>query len=345
MQFVPGLQRTIDRANVYEDVIDMYREGDIVGEYPLCIKYNGEDAVDQGGVQRDMFSAFWADAYAKLFEGAKTLVPMVHPGLDISIFSTIGRIISHAYLACSVLPVGIALPSLICMVLGPTISIPSSIIVQSFADYVSDVECRTLKAALDSSTPFTPAVRAELVNILSRFGCRQIPNVSNICKLIEQVAQYEFCARPAAALGLIHSGIPHNHKLFWKKKSASDFHALFYKLTVTPSKVLSMLQFGVLINELESRVCNYLTTMIGNMNVSELSLFLRFVTGASVCVVPQIHVEFNALTGFGRRPIAHTCDSILELPTSYTNYEDFHGEFKAILQTTAENFSWRMDAL
>ena len=68
---------------------------------------------------------------------------------------------------CSVLPVGIALPSLICMVLGPTTSTPSSIIVQSFADYVSDVECRTLKEALDSSTPFTPAVRAELVNIMS----------------------------------------------------------------------------------------------------------------------------------------------------------------------------------
>ena len=106
-----------------------------------------------------------------------------------------------------------------------------------------------------------------------------------------------------------------------------------------------MLVFDEASNDLEERVCSYLTTMIGNMQVSELSLFLRFVTGASVCIVPKIKVEFNALSGFARRPIAHTCDCVLELPTSYTNYDEFRGEFKAIFDITKENFSWRMDAL
>ena len=62
------------------------------------------------------------------------------------------------------------------------------------------------------------------------------------------------------------------------------------------------------------------------MQVTELRLFLRFVTGASVCILPKINV------GFAWRPIAHTCDSTLELPTSYSNYEDFFAEFKAILR-------------
>ncbi len=57
-------------------------------------------------------------------------------------------------------------------------------------------------------------------------------------------------------------------------------------------------------NDLESRVADYLKIMIGNMKVNELSLFLRFVTGASVCIVPTIKVEFNGLSGLGRRPIA-----------------------------------------
>ena len=67
-----------------------------------------EEAVDDGGVQRDMFSAFWVDAYSHLFEGAKT--PMVQPGIDIGTFS---KLVSHGYLACGFLPVRIALPSLI----------------------------------------------------------------------------------------------------------------------------------------------------------------------------------------------------------------------------------------
>ena len=85
--------------------------------------------------------------------------------------------------------------------------------------------------------------------------------------------------------------------------------------------------------------------MIGNMHPQELWLFLRFVTGASVCIAPKIEVTFNNLSGLARRPIAHTCDFNLELPTAYVNYEDFYGEFKAILTSTSEEFSWRMDAL
>ena len=208
------LRHVIDRTNVYEDVVDMYREGEVVGEYPLYIKFQGEQAVDKGGVQRDMLSAFWAKVYTRFFEGAKTLTPMIHPGLDMAVYPILGRVISHGYLACGILPVCISLPSLISMVLGPTVPIPSDIIIQSFTDYVSDVEHCTLKAALDSKEPFSFAVRADLIYILSRFGCRQVPTRSNLCALFEQVARYEFCAKPAAALALIHSGIPLNHKAF-----------------------------------------------------------------------------------------------------------------------------------
>ena len=185
-----------------------------------------------------MFSAFWFDAYVRLFEGAKTLTPLVHPSVDLSIFPIVGRIISHGYLACGYLPVKITLPSFITMVLGPTVAIPSSIIIESFTDYLSHVERLTLKAALENPDPFSPSVTSELTNVLSRCGCQMIPTRANVHKLVEQAARYEFCTKPAAALALIYSGVPLNHKDFWQKKSASDIHALFYKLTVTPSKVL-----------------------------------------------------------------------------------------------------------
>ncbi len=57
-QFVPGIERVVDRDNLYEDVIDMYGEGEVVQDYPLVVKYRGEKAIDYGGVQRDLFSAF-----------------------------------------------------------------------------------------------------------------------------------------------------------------------------------------------------------------------------------------------------------------------------------------------
>lgn len=63
---VKGATRVVDRNNIYEDVIDIYRSGDIVGECPIHIKYSGEEAIDYGGVQRDMYSAFWEEVY-KIF--------------------------------------------------------------------------------------------------------------------------------------------------------------------------------------------------------------------------------------------------------------------------------------
>ena len=61
-----GDVHVIDRDNVYEDVTDTYRSGKIVGEC-LLIKFSGEEALDYGGVQRDMYSAFWEIAYSKKF--------------------------------------------------------------------------------------------------------------------------------------------------------------------------------------------------------------------------------------------------------------------------------------
>ena len=112
-----GTEHFINRAAVYEDVINLYHDGEILKECPIYIEYIGEMAVDYGGVQRDMFSAFWEKAYSALFEGASLLTPMFHPEMDLTLFNVVGRILSHGYLVSGVLPVRIALPTLICICL------------------------------------------------------------------------------------------------------------------------------------------------------------------------------------------------------------------------------------
>ncbi len=66
-------------------------------------------------------------------------------------FPIIGRVLSHGFLACGFFPVSIALPSLISMVLGPTVPIPVSALMESFTDYVSDFERNTLNSDLKSN--------------------------------------------------------------------------------------------------------------------------------------------------------------------------------------------------
>ena len=113
---------------------------------------------------------------------------------------------------------------------------------------------------------------------------------------------------------------------FWNRKSPTEFQALHSKLSVSASKVISMLETPSVSNPAEERVCQYLTTMIGNMQPNKLRLFMRFVTGASVCIASKIIVTTNNVGGLARRPIAHTCDSTLELTVPYSHeriYADF----------------------
>ena len=71
-----------------------------------------------------MFSAFWEQAYLQPFEGATILIPLLHHKTD----TVFGRILSHGYLVTGFLPIRIALPTLVCMLLVPGMLIPSDIV-------------------------------------------------------------------------------------------------------------------------------------------------------------------------------------------------------------------------
>lgn len=124
-----------------------------------------------------------------------------------------------------------------------------------------------------------------------------------------------------------------------------DLQAIYQRLSLSSRKVNSLLSFPDTYTQQEAHVAGYLHTMIGNMQPGELRHLMRFITGSCVCVTPVINITFNNLSGLARRPIAHTCDCSLELPSSYSNYDDFFGEFNAILMQTDNTFSWRMDAV
>ena len=337
-----GQLRIIDRDNIFEDVVDMYRTGDIIEEFPIEIKYSDEKALDDGGVQRDMYSAFWEEVYSRMFEGATILIPMVHPHIDMMIYPVLGHILSHGYLVSGHLPVRIALPTLINMIMGP-IKVTPQVLLDGFLDYISSTERGIFKDALKcQSDKFPSAMQGGLLDTLSKFGCRQLPTPSNLMSIIERIAEYEFLAKPAAAISLVHTGIPILHKPFWIKNNITS---IYNQLTVTAEKVHNLLSLPQASSLSEERVYGYLKTMVGNISNDELRSFLRFVTGSSVCNSMYILVTFNTLSGLGRRPIAHTCDSTLELSTTYINYDDFYGDFQAILCKVNKEFSFRMDAL
>ena len=331
----------IKRCNIYEDLMALFENEDVLNEYPLCISFTNEMGIDAGGICRDLFSAFWEIVYKKFFEGDSLLIPALHPGVDMGALPKLGKIISHGYLVSGFLPTRIIFPALACMLLGITVDIPSSIVLQSFAASLSSFDASVVKEALSSKdTTFSNDMQSKLLYIFSQYGCRVCPKPLELKDQINSIAKYAILTKPMAALCAISSGIPPTEKVFWKSYSIEGLYSLYMTLTATPEKVLSILEEPVGGNPCEMRTFCYLRQYIGNMRKEDVPRFLRFSTGSSVIISNTITITFNGLSGLSRRPIAHTCSSTLELPSTYFSYLDFEQEFNSVLADDEHN--WQM---
>ncbi len=267
----PGVLRKMNCRNVFQDVLKMY------SDRPMRVEFEDEIAVDLGGVTRDMFSAFWDKCYSTMFDGSALLVPMLCPQTVYiaSSLSLVGSIVSHAYLLTRFLSVRIALPCIIGILCGPATTIPESVVCDAFLDYVSLTEKSLFKDALETcARELSPVLREKLLSILARYGCRQMPTPSNLKLCLLQVARFEFCSKPAAAICLMHSGIPVSHADFWRSMSVEGICSIYRMLTVSSTKVLDILKLPESMNPAEERVSGYLVEMISSIQLRfRISMF------------------------------------------------------------------------
>ena len=71
-----------------------------------------------------------------------------------------------------------------------------------------------------------------------------------------------------------------------------------------------------------------------------LKHLLCFLIGAEILVAEAINVTSKKNESkFTRRPIAHTCGSCLELPSTYSNFCELREDFLDILKNSA----WEID--
>ncbi len=96
------IQRSVKREHVYCDVVDMYTEDvdAVLSEYPMLIRYKDERALDAGGVCRDLFSAFWEEAYLRHCDGERLFIIANNPSACSSDenLSSLGTILCHGFM-------------------------------------------------------------------------------------------------------------------------------------------------------------------------------------------------------------------------------------------------------
>ena len=80
-------------------------------------------------------------------------------------------------------------------------------------------------------------------------------------------------------------------------------------------------------NPAEAETLAHLKRWVKGLDDSSLRRFLRLSTGADALIDTGIKVAFTTLKGAGRRPIFHTCSSVLEIPSTYDDFFYFRREF------------------
>ena len=140
-----GLSRPLRRAMICEDMLQMYKNNfpKILEEFPFCVEYVGEKAVDTGDVCRDTFSLFWEKAYLQHFDGERLLIPAVNLNTELTTLTLLGSILSHGYMVCGYLPIRIAFPVIAAILLGPELRL-MRILLNSLIDYFSSYEASIL---------------------------------------------------------------------------------------------------------------------------------------------------------------------------------------------------------
>ena len=196
------------------------------------------------------------------------------------------------YLLKGYLPVRVAFPSLATMLLRQ-VDIPNRMLITSFADSLSTVECQLIKACLIiTAKTFSTGIQCRLINLFSRFGSRQMPNPSNLHTQIAQVAKFQFLMKP---IGAINSGITTNDRDFWSQLSIEELYTLYFSLSATPGRVLDVMEEPLFMNLAQERVYGY---PIGNFSLENTHIFLRFVTGNEVLTATPIQGANGSTCGW-----------------------------------------------
>lgn len=200
-------------------------------------------------------------------------------------------------------------------------------LLESFLLFLSPLERDNIKMALQGDI-LSGEDQEIFEEILDREGCHSIPKGENIrpaiChlahKVIIQKSMYALEGMKKVVRDTLHSAFP----------DVRSIRKMYDSLKPTAKKVCDLLLANPQTKE-EAQSLRFLQQYIRAQNQEGLGALLRFMTASPVIAITEINVEFTKTTGLARRPVAHTCGPMLELPSTYTSYREFRSEWQSVL--------------
>ncbi|KAL9961209.1 hypothetical protein ACROYT_G030112 [Oculina patagonica] len=243
------------------------------------------------------------------------------------------RVLMSSEIKCQVEPDGIGCP--VCSVIFERI-----ILCSIDKSSKSQGEQQTAREALQKRHV---CVDDSLIDILSRFNVRTIPStMAEFNSLFLRIARCEFVTKPSVLMAAFKQGMLETHPELWSELDANTIRAVYARLDPTPGKVLEIIQTcpdDMPLTAQRERVLEFFRRYIRSLTKDKVAVFLQFITGSNLLLVPKIEVAFTSLAGIQRRPIVHTCTGRIDLSTEYESFAAFSKEINKVL-TKDESFEY-----
>ena len=206
-------------------------------------------------------------------------------------------------------------------------AITNELLIDSFLAYLSKDERELVKLALNKG--LDKEHEEEWLELLDRFGCKTIPNAEQVGDIVLEIAHKELVQTPRY---IIDSWSTPLLVLQQEFQTPDQLQQFFERGKPTTKKVIALLDANAETNA-QRETMSYLKQYVRGLESEKLTKFLRFCTGSNMMCVEKITISLNTLEGAVRRPVAHTCGAVLDLPTTYPSFPLFREEWNSVLSS------------
>lgn len=169
----------------------------------------------------------------------------------------------------------------------------------------------------------------DVLEFLGHYKTFTMPTKGNINSILSELKHQELIQRPRY---VAQCWVPvlAELKQYPQFSSPTGLDDFFSAQMPSAKKTARMLQSQP-VNEAESQCLDYLKKFIRSLDAPALGTLLKFTTGSDI-QPERLEVSFTSMDGYLRRPIAHTCGLLLELPRTYRSYNELTEEFTSLLR-------------
>ncbi|XP_039663395.1 uncharacterized protein LOC120563342 [Perca fluviatilis] len=252
-------------------------------------------------------------------------VPCLSPKWQEEEWKAVGRILAKGFLDQGYFPLRLAPAFTTALIFGEH-AVSPDLLFESLLLYLSQCERDLIATALQEDIDSDG--QDELLDLLDRLGVKMVPSRDKLKAVLLQVAHKQIIQQPKYALDNMSAVA--GQLLRTTITTTAKIQVMYENKKPTCRKVLKMIEASP-VTPAEKQAFRFLQQYIRQLDEPGLKRMLRFVTGSDIICVTQIEVIFTALEGLARRPVAHTCGSVLELPCTYNSYPELRVEMDNVL--------------